>query len=169
MKNFFVFLVGALIGAAIVYFICCQPIAQGMVDEPKGIITPEQAKTLDAAFNARHQLISDSILRRPDNRSSSYSLEDLRTYLKLAEKQAVGLGYKMNGVRIYLGAYPTIANEVGYTTMFLVPTGFPARTSEGSMNAFNWSLQPGPIPDIPGGKGLNMGGGGDPPHHNYPQ
>lgn len=167
MKNFFVFLVGALIGAAIVYFLCCKPSVESIVDEPKGIITPAQATVLANAFNSRHQLISDSIVKRPDNRSSWYSLSDVRAYLTLAEKEASGLGYKMDGVRIYLGAHPDTANEVGYTTMFLVPTGTQT-TAEGNMNFLNLNFQLSP-PNIPGGKGLNGGEPGYPPEANYPQ
>ncbi|MEZ4802797.1 MAG: hypothetical protein R2797_08480 [Gelidibacter sp.] len=167
MKNFFVFLLGAIIGAAAVYFFCCKVDLGDGVIEPKGVIKPAEAKALDIAFNSRHQLISDSIVRRPDNRSSWYSLEDMRNYLSYAENQAKGLGYTMTGIRVYLGAYPDTANEVGYTTMFFIPTGTQARGTS-SMNPFN--LAPPPInPDIPGGYGLNMGGPGDPPAANYPQ
>lgn len=170
MKNFFLFLIGAILGAAIVYLYCCKSeTMENGITEPKGVISTEQMKTLDQAFNSRHQLISDSIVKRPDNRSSWYSLKDLRSYLTLAEKQASDLGYKMNGVRIYLGAYPDTANEGGYTTMFFAPTGDLAKTAEGSMKLFNLAVQSGPFPDIPGGKGFNMGGEGDPPQATYPQ
>jgi hypothetical protein len=167
MKNFFIFLVGALIGAAIVYFICCKPSVEEMVNAPSGIITPAEATVLAKAFNSRHQLISDSIVKRPDNRSSWFSLSDVRTYLTLAEKEATGLGYKMNGVRIYQGAYPDTVNEVGYSTVFFVPTGSKP-TAQGSMNFLNLNFQ---IinPNIPGGKGLNGGEPGEPPSSNYPQ
>ncbi len=168
MKNLLLFVVGAIVGAAIVYFVCCKPLTEEMVDTPKGIITPEQATILDEAFNSRHQLISDSIVKRSDNRSSWYSLKDLRDYLTLAEKQASGLGYTMNGVRIYLGAYPNIANEVGYTTMFFIPTGTQNTMAEGNMNPLHFAPPPN-NPDIPGGNGLNDGTPGIPPGANYPQ
>jgi hypothetical protein len=168
MKNFFVFLFGALIGAAIVYFVYCKSTDMVQVaDAPKGLITPAEASALDQAFNSRHKLISDSIVKRPDNRSSWYSLTDLRAYLTLAEKEANGLGYDMNGVRVYLGAYPNTANEVGYTTMFFIPTGT-KNLAEGNMNFLNLNFQLG-TPDIPGGKGLNGGDSGYPPDANYPQ
>jgi len=166
MKNVVTFLVGALVGAGIVYFICCNDDTEEIIGTPKGIITPAEASALDKAFNSRHQLISDSIVKRPDNRSSWYSLKDMRDYLSIAEKEATGLGYKMDGVRIYLGAYPDTANEVGYTTMFFVPTGN-LITAEGSM--LNFSLMQGGGKDIPDGTGLNAGDPGDPPSENYPQ
>lgn len=168
MKNFFVFLVGALLGAALVYFICCQPSNMEMVSDPKGVITPAEAKVLDQAFNSRHQLISDSILGRPDNRSSWYSLSDVRSYLTSAEKQAKTLGYTMNGVRIYLGAHANSGANVGCTTLFFVPTGTQI-TAKGSMNFFNMMPPPVNPADIPGGNGLNGGTDGIPPSSNYPQ
>ena len=139
-----------------------------MVEAPKGIITPAEASALDEAFNSRHQLISDSIVKRPDNRSSWYSLKDMRSYLDYAEKQAGTLGYTMDGIRVYLGAYPNTANGVGYTTMFFTPTGFQT-TAQSSMSLFNMSMQPPVKPDIPGGSGLNEGPAGVPPSANYPQ
>lgn len=169
MKNFLTLVFGIIIGAAAVYFYCCQQVAlEDGFEAPKGIITPAEATALDKAFNTRHQLISDSIVGRPDNRSSWFSLTDMRDYLDFAENQVKDLGYSMNGVRIYLGAYPDTANEVGYTTMFLVPTGHKAK-AEGSMNLLNSMTLQGENPDVPGGIGLNRGGEGDPPGANYPQ
>lgn len=167
MKNLLVFLVGALLGAAIVYFVCCKPSTEEMVNQPKGLITPAEASTLDKAFDTRHQLISTSIVGRPDNRSSWYSLSDVRDYLTYAENQAKDLGYTMNGIRVYLGAHADVGSEVGYTTMFLVPTGFSAK-SEASMITLK-NLKQLNNPDIPGGYGLNGGDPGQPPSANYPQ
>ncbi|MEZ4792156.1 MAG: hypothetical protein R2783_01370 [Gelidibacter sp.] len=168
MKNLLVLLLGAIIGAAAVYFYCCKQDLSDDVVEPKGIITPAQVMALDEAFNSRHQLISDSIVKRPDNRSSWYSLSDMRSYLNYAESQAKDLGYTMDGIRVYLGAYPDTANEVGYTTMFFTPTGSKAM-AKGEMNFLNFNLQSGGHPDIPGGNGFNMGTPGNPPSINYPQ
>src|SRR5690606_7833221 len=145
---------------------CKEDLENGVV-APKGVITPEEAKELDTAFNSRHELISDSIVGRPDNRSSWYSLSDMRDYLDYAVSETKDLGYTMDGVRVYLGAYPDTDNEVGYTTLFFVPTGFLA-SAEAGMNPFTSALPP-TNPDIPGGPGLNVGGGGNPPSANYPQ
>lgn len=167
MKQFVVFLLGALAGAAVVYFVCCKvDLADGII-EPKGLIAPEQAKILDEAFNSRHQLISDSIVKRPDNRSSWYSLTDMRNYLDYAENKSKDLGYTMDGIRVYLGAYPDTANEVGYTTMFFIPTGT-KNMAEGSMTMFHWNMAAS-SPDITGAPGFNMGTPGNPPSANYPQ
>ena len=88
----------------------------------------------------------------------------MRSYLDYAEAQAKNdLKYTMDGVRIYLGAYPGDGKNPAYTTMFLVPTGT-SNTSEGSMI----NMQPEPSGDIPGGSPLNIGTGGNPPEGNYP-
>lgn len=90
----------------------------------------------------------------------------MRNYLKHAETQTQELGYKMDGIRVYLGAYPdTKEKGGGYTTMFFIPTGMKA-LSKGSSIPFNF--QNGGE-DIPGGDGLNVGGLGDPPSASYPQ
>ncbi len=167
MKKLVFLLFGIVIGVGVSYFYLNgqEATLEEEIVKPKGLITPEEAKALDQAFNSRHTLISDSIVKKPDNRSSWYSLEDMRNYLKYAENQSRELGYTMNGVRIYLGAYPNTPKNIGYTTMFLVPTGTKS-ISQGSM--LNLTLQDGGG-DILGGNGLNNGSGGFPPNANYPQ
>ena len=169
MKKLILLLLGVAIGFAICYFMPSLENAteenatkEASVKPPKGIITPGQGEALDRAFNSRHTLISDSIVKRPDNRSSWYSLQTMRDFLTYAEVQTKDMGYTMDGVRIYLGAYPNKPDGVGYTTMFLMPTGT-QNVSEGSMISF--AADSG---DIPGASGLNLGGQGDPPNANYP-
>lgn len=169
MRRLIIFILGLLIGALLMYYYAQQQEKErtmGM-EVPKGVITADQAITLDRAFDTRHQLLSDSIVKREggDNRSAWYALSEVRQYLDYAEKQAEVLGYNMDGVRIYLGAYPDTDEGVGYTTMFFVPTGKPNK-AEAAL--FNFSLfDPGR--DIPGGPGLNHGNQGYPPGANYPQ
>ena len=166
MKKILLLLVGFILGALAMYYYCCAKGEESQetmaIVKPKGVITPNEARVLDRAFDSRHKLISDSITKRSDNRSSGWSLVDLRNYLNFAEQEADGLGYVMQGVRVYLGAYPDNGDEVGYTTMFFVPTGMPKK-SEGNM--LNFSLQSGE--NIPGGSGFNEGSEGDPPGGNY--
>lgn len=130
-----------------------------MANAPKGVITPDEAKVLDQAFDSRHKLISEDIVKRPDNRSSWWSLQDMKDYLEYAEAQVKELGYEMNGLRVYLGAYPDTKEGPGYTTMFMVPT---ADTSKGKDGG-------GLKSDVPGADGLNGGAPGRPPSANYPQ
>ncbi|MBU2940510.1 hypothetical protein KO494_13260 [Lacinutrix sp. C3R15] len=161
MKKLFLLLLGVVIGFLICYFYCDNKIKLGAppMNTPKGIITPEQAKILDDAYDSRHDLISDSIVGRPDNRSAWWSLEDIEGFISYAKKQSTELGYDMNGIRVYLGAH----ENDGYTTVFMVPTGNPS-VSKGSM----LSIAPG-NGDVPGGNGLNDGGEGEPPRAKYPQ
>ncbi len=125
---------------------------------PKGVITPKEACTLDAAYDQRYKLISKTILCRPDNRSVWFSLEDLRDYLTYAEHQAKEQGYEVDGIRIYMGAYPEVKGEAGYTTVFLVPTT-PDSLGKDEMSSA----------DISTVNALNYGGQGNPPGANYPQ
>ena len=170
MKKLSLVILGILIGAFATYYFCPECAGSTSVEEmaivkPKGLINPAQASALDKAFDSRHQLISDSIVKRPDNRSSWYSLADIEDYIKYADSQATGLGYDMDGIRIYLGAHANSGGNVGYTTMFLVPTGVKS-LSKGSSSLFNLTAVGG---DIPGGDGLNDGDSGNPPAANYPQ
>ncbi|WP_452233227.1 hypothetical protein [Lacinutrix sp. MEBiC02595] len=163
MKKLLLLLLGFAIGFLICYFYFCNSQTNIHMTTPKGIITPQEAKVLDKAFDSRHQLISDSIVGRPDNRSAWWSLEDIEGFIEHAKAQSEKLGYDMNGIRVYLGAHADEGKMVGYTTMFMVPTGN-ASLSEGKV----LSAPPG-NGDIPGGSGLNDASGGEPPSANYPQ
>lgn len=139
-------------------------IIQNKKETPRGLITPEQAKALDQAYNSRHKLISSSILKKPDNRSTWYAIEEIEKFLAYAKSEASELGYTLDGIRLYDGAYPEVEGEEGYSTVFLIPTGTPDHVKTKSAKAM--SPDSG---DIPGGSGLNMGQGGIPPEANYPQ
>jgi hypothetical protein len=122
--------------------------------EIKGLIPPKEAKKLSDAYAPRFELISKSI-GKEDNRSSWWSLDDIRAYLDYAEKQARELGYEMNGIRVYCGAH----GEDGLSTSFIVPT---ARLIDGKDGG-------GGNADIPQGDGLNDGENGWPPGAGYLQ
>lgn len=170
MKKLGGLILGIVIGAAAMYYYCSMEydVVDSMVPiTPNGLIKPDEIKALTEAYNPRYDSITSQFFRDVeggDNRSSWYSLEELNNYLETAEKQAGELQYTMTGVRIYLGAHPTVNDIPGYTTMLFVPTGYPNK-SKGSM--FNFKYQGGG--DIPGGDGLNHGGDGKPPGANYPQ
>ncbi|WP_053977643.1 hypothetical protein [Mangrovimonas xylaniphaga] len=176
MKKILLLVVGFVLGALATYLYCCKSevgTAEPVIEKiaaPKGVITPSQAKVLDRAFDLRHKLINDSLVKQGDNRSSWYSLSGLRDYLDYAEHQAAGLGYSMNGIRIYLGAEPDSNGEAGLTTMFLIPTGIRGtaslETSEASMFSFNFVETTSDIEDADGFDGAKPG---DPPTANYPQ
>jgi len=171
MKNLGLLLLGIILGALAMYFYYNGNQMEMTADEPptfpKGIISSKQAKALDLAFNLKHRIINDSLFKKStnggDNRSSWWALEDIQNYINHAENQSGQLGYTMDGLRLYLGSYPSKDGETGLTTMFFVPTGSPNK-SEGSM----FPLQIGSS-DIPGADGLNIGQTGHPPSANYPQ
>ncbi len=123
--------------------------------KPRGVITSKDAEIMDQAFNERYAAMSKCI-GKDDNRSSWWSLDDMRNFLDYAENQAKSLGYTMDGVRVYEGAH----GEKGYTSMFIAPTG--SKGTGGSRQAAGSG-------DIPGGDVLNAGSGGNPPSANYPQ
>lgn len=125
---------------------------------PKGIITSTEASKLDKAFDSRHTLISTNIVKRPDNRSSWWSLKDLEDFIAHAKNQATNdLKYDLNGFRMYLGAHEVERGQEGYTTIFMVPTG----EKSGSGKTGN--------PDIPLADVFNKGDNGQPPQAHYPQ
>ena len=170
MKNLGSIILGIIIGALLMYFFGSQYIKEDPMamtsSAPKGIISPKEAKTLDQAYNLKHRIINDSLFKDSktgDNRSSWWAIEDIQNYINHAENQAGEFGYTMDGLRVYLGAYPSKDGETGLTTMFFIPTG-KKNTSQGSI----FPIQIGSS-DIPGGDGLNLGHGGHPPGANYPQ
>jgi hypothetical protein len=164
MKNLILLLLGIAIGFAVSYVVLGNDDSskQPHVKAPKGIITQGQGEALNRAFNERHALISDSIVNRPDNRSTWYALQTMKDYLSYAEKETNEMGFTMDGIRIYLGAYPKSSDGVGLTTIFLIPTGT-QNVSESSMIHLSDVSR-----DIPGASGLNLGSPGDPPETNYP-
>ncbi len=164
MKKLLLLLVGVVIGIAGTYYYLSTNQNLEEMTKPKGLITPAEIKALDQAYNSRHTIISDSLIKTPDNRSSWYSLEEIESYIAHAKQQADSLGYTLDGLRLYAGAYPDTKEGPGLMTMFFVPTGS-KNVSEGSMLP---TLQGGGN-DIGDADGLNKGGDGSPPSANYPQ
>ncbi|WP_417291159.1 hypothetical protein [Corallibacter sp.] len=164
MKNLGTLLLGIILGVLGYYFFCgtcCGDVGSPPpITKPQGLITSSQAQVLSSAYNMRYELVSDSVFGGPnlDNRSSWYSVDDIKNYLIYADSQSTALGYTMNGLRVYLGAQQGSKKMPGYTTMFFVPTG--ESTSSPTKGGKN---------DIPGGDGLDYGGEGHPPSATYPQ
>lgn len=172
MKNILVLILGFLLGGLAMYLFCCRDQGNGLEPTtpaaPNGLITPRDAMTLDQAYDPRYRLISDSIVTRPggDNRSVWFSIDEIKSFLDYADHQSSNLNYTMNGIRIYLGAYPDDPTGEGYTTMFMVPTGY-ANTAD-TDGAEDDQLARSNN-DIIGADGLNRGHGGEPPSASYPQ
>lgn len=170
MKNFGLFVLGIILGALAVYFYCCNEgdsLSDDVPPKPYGYISPEEVKTLDLAYNERYRIINDSLFKgtkAEDNRSSWYKLEVIEEYLTYAKYEANNNGYTLDGLRLYLGAYPDTEEKRGLTTLFFVPTGHKT-TADGSL----FSVQGGGGKDLTGSGGLNIGTHGMPPGANYPQ
>ncbi|MEH6407585.1 MAG: hypothetical protein V7767_09905 [Leeuwenhoekiella sp.] len=138
------------------------------VKPPSGVISPAEAKILDETYTRTRVRVMDSIAGKADNRSSWWSIEDMRNYLDYAEEQAKIKGYTLNGIRIYQGAYPQnykIKEDAGYSTVFLVPTGENINVQEGNFLFF----PPSNPQDIAGVSPLNVGHKGNPPSASYSQ
>ncbi|RCW92767.1 hypothetical protein [Winogradskyella arenosi] len=169
MRNLGLFVLGILCGALAVYFLMHREsvvTSPPRVTAPSGVISPEQIKTLDRAYNERYRIINDSLFKNSktgDNRSAWYNIEDLEGYLAYAKQQASNEGYILDGLRLYLGAHPDTSEGKGLTTVLLVPTGY-KNVSEGSMLLFQDGSH-----DIEGADGLDFAGHGKPPRANYPQ
>lgn len=171
MKNFVLLILGVFLGAIAMYFytsgLKSHQVAETLqLVKPNGLISPSEAKTLNNAYDLRHRIISDSLFstaKTTDNRSVWFDLEEVQSYIKYAENQSVELGYSMNGLRLYLGAYPEVKGQAGLTTLFFVPTGV-KNTSKGAILFFS---QGGGGIDIPGSDGLNKGSKGIPPGSGY--
>ena len=136
------------------------------VKAPQGVITSKEAQVLNDTYTRTRAAIIDSVLGRPDNRSSWWSVDDIRDYLKYAEQQAEDNGYKLDGIRIYQGAYPEDYPDqkvAGYGTVFLVPTGTRTDQQKGSI-FFNFQESG----DIVAVSPLDRGHPGKPPHASYP-
>ncbi|MFK7833790.1 MAG: hypothetical protein AB8B52_10970 [Winogradskyella sp.] len=171
MKNFGLLIVGIVLGALAMYAYSSKNEvdmmeAPQMVKPPSGIISPAKIKSMTQAYNQRYDIINDSLFKGSktgDNRSSWYKLEDIEQFLRYAKEQANANKKTLDGLRLYLGAYPDANGEKGLTTLLFVPTGYDG-TSEGNF----FSLQGGGN-DLNGSDGLNFGGQGKPPGANYPQ
>ena len=164
MKKLLLLLFGFAIGFLVCYFFSNKASSYDAMVTPKGIIKPAEAIKLDVAYNTRHQLISDSIVGKPDNRSSWWSLSDLEGFVSHAKNQADSLKYDLNGFRMYMGAHPIVKGQAGYTTIFIVPTGVPVL-----LKGTSGFAPPTGNGDIPGADGLNDSANGNPPAASYPQ
>ncbi|MDG4715409.1 hypothetical protein [Winogradskyella marincola] len=165
MKKLLLLLLGLVIGVAGTYYYLSSNQNLEEMTKPKGLITPSEIEALDQAYNSRHTIISDSLIGTPDNRSSWYSIEEIESYIAYAKQQAGSLGYTLDGLRLYAGAYPDTKEGPGLMTMFFVPTGS-QNVSEGSIMP---TAQGGGSNDLKGADGLNIGQHGFPPSANYPQ
>jgi len=133
--------------------------------KPNNLITKERAIELCKAHDTKHAAISRAI-NAQDNRSTWYSLEELKEYIAYIEAQGREKGYNVEGIRFYVGSYPEndrVSGKSNSTTIFLAPTG----TKANQRKAMTVS-QESSSPDITEIDPLNMGQTGWPPHASYP-
>ncbi|MEP3837739.1 MAG: hypothetical protein ABJM36_08830 [Algibacter sp.] len=172
MKKLGPVIFGFVIGAILTYYFCPRPLngELTMGSEyviPKDTISVTEAKVLSANWEKNNETEIDSTIAvegpRKKMRSVWWSLKDVNEYLAYAQAKSDTLGYKMTGVRIYLGNYGASekASKKNRNTMFMVPTGPKSKSKASSLNMF---LPPSDS-DIPAPP-LNDGGGGD---NGYPQ
>src|SRR5690606_2959505 len=161
MKKLTYAVLGFVLGGLLTYYFCPRVDTPVKIVKPKGVITTEQAKILSDNWTKNRKPAVDSAARAQgraqDDRSTYWDLEDIENYIGYAKKSADSLGYKMTGLRVYLGVYGQNADEAkkNLTTMFIVPTG---NKSTSKASTFNFSVQGNnPLPVSP----LNNGTGGD--------
>lgn len=133
--------------------------------KPNNLITKERAIELCKAHDTKHAAISRAI-NAQDNRSTWYSLEELKEYIAYIEAQGREKGYNVDGIRFYIGSYPEndrASGKSNSTTIFLAPTG--SKSTEGK--AMTVSLESS-SPDITEIDPFNFGKGGIPPTGVYP-
>ena len=132
--------------------------------KPSGVITQDKAKGLNDAWTAKNTSKFSkgaSMKFENDDRSFWWTIEDIRNYLDYSENIAKENGHVLNGLRVYLGAYP----NTGKTTLFMVPT-IKNSTSKASMSPFVFQDEGKDCPECPP---LNDGAGGGGTGGGYPQ
>ena len=169
MKKLIYIFVGFFIGALLTYYFCPRPLEDDgpiKIVKPKGVITVEKAKELNANWTLYRKAAVDSAAqkqgKKQDDRSTYWSLDEIENYLAFAKHQSDSLGYQMTGIRVYLGVYGKNAGQAkkDLSTMFIVPTG-KKKTSEASMSLFYVQKGDEDLPTYP----LNDGTGGS---NGYP-
>jgi len=161
--NNYVQIIGCFV--LVIILTACTNTNPTKVVKPSHAISKEHAITLSNNYTARYDSIS-RIIGKEDNRSTWYSLKELKAYIAYIEVQGKEQGYAVDGIRFYLGAYakdnknPKKQNE---TTIFLSPTGKKTGTeTQKTMGANPTS------PDIMTIEAYNFGGNGWPPSGVYP-
>jgi len=136
------------------------------VAKPAHAISKDRAIALSKNYTARYDSIS-RVIGKKDNRSTWYSLKELKTYIAYIEAQGKAQGYAVDGIRFYLGAYAKNnknPEKQNYTTIFLAPTGkkigVTTKSSAPPITASSDILAIDPY---------NLGQGGYPPSSGYGQ
>ncbi len=130
-------------------------------------ITSAEAKELNQNFVKTRGKAIDVAIKKKDAMSSWFSMDELKNFIANVEKEGVDKGIKVNGIRIYFGAYTNDdknPEKKNLSTVFLVPTQ--AKIGSMQIDGFANEEASSDITDI---DGLNRGGLGYPPSATYPQ
>lgn len=133
--------------------------------KPSKLITKERAIELCNAHSKKQEILNRAT-GKEDNRSTWYSLEDLKLYIAYIEAQGIKKGFKVDGIRFYIGSYPendSVSGKSNTTTVFLAPTG--TKTGQGQPVTLTKNAS---SPDITEIKPFNFGHDGWPPQSVYP-
>lgn len=93
-------------------------------------ITPSEATSLCDNFDFKNTALT-SLIKKDDNRSSLFSLTELKNYIDYLENQPDSI----DGIRFYLGSY----SDTNLTTLFLCPTENGVDNT--SVDAYNFGVQ----------------------------
>lgn len=146
-------------------------------EEPKQLIDKNLAIKLNSNYNLKMgQLLNDTSEYAHAN-AVWYSIEELENYINYVKTQGATKGYKVNGIRMYLGTYPNeneYGKKKGMTTIFLTPTGNKIEVEKGNFLDIDLVAQESTTTsstdenDIDEINPLNFGTMGHPPKMVYP-
>lgn len=133
--------------------------------KPTQLISAEMASDLEKNYKKYRSTLIDSTYNMEDANAIWYSIDELENYIAYVRTQTKEKGVTMDGIRFYMGVYPSSNKEkAGMTTIFMVPTQAANDINTGGMN---YSFQ-GDSRDITGIEYLNYGTSGLPPYINFP-
>ena len=144
-------------------------------DKPTQLITTDLAQELNSNYNIAllrsRATVTDSV--REDANAVWYSIEELERYINYVKTEGINKGYDVDGIRLYLGKYPSDPNKynekAGMTTVFLSPTGTKKATQKASVLTISTTtMQEQTHKDITELSPMNYGSMGNPPKVIYP-
>jgi len=119
------------------------------------LISESEAKDLCDNYDTR-EASNSVIIGKDDNRSTWFSIEDLKAYIVFVENEASAKSITVDGIRMYIGAYSNSTTDPiksKLATIFLAPTSKNSLTGKSN--------------DVLNIKGMNYGNIGNPPNKKY--
>lgn len=146
---------------AIITLASCNCSPKKEFKNPTGLITNEQANTMEEAYKANQHKAINAFLSQNgvdviDNREVWFSLEELENYLEYVKQESAKQDLENLGIRVYFGAKMNENKEMK-STIFFFPTHQSANKTAGPKNLNSNGLQ-----------GLNYGSSGNPPDEFQP-